>query len=62
MSTTETLYFSVITTNSGNLEFRLPADTEEWTAADQRKWRKLERAAEAAGTYIGRHSYPLLES
>jgi len=59
---TEYLYYSVITTNSGNLEVRLPADVAEWTSADRKQMHRLERKAEAVGTYIQQHTYPLLGS
>lgn len=58
----EYLYYSVITTNAGNLECRLPEDERDWTEADRKQFHRLDRKAEAVGTYIQRHDYPLLGS
>lgn len=53
-------YYSVIGTNCFNVEYLLPTDEDRYSKGDQRKMRKLERAAEEIGTSIRRSGYALL--
>jgi len=57
---TKWVWLSVITTNAGNEDVRVPVAEDEWNRTDRRAVERLAAFAERVGTYVQRSSQRLL--